>query len=242
VRADTSFRLVRSRGEPAALFAGSPSEFGGVPTVVHRSATRPALVLGSTQPASIVAADVPVDVVRRRSGGGAVLVEPESIVWVDVFVPAGHPLWQADVGRAFWWLGDAWAAALADLGVPDAVVHRGPLVTSRWSPLICFAGLGPGEVTAGGAVGGGGAAGADGAGGAGGAGGGKVVGIAQRRTREGSLFQCALARSWSAERMLALFELPLEQFEQGLSELEHVVAPLEREPEECLLALFEHLP
>lgn len=215
--------MVRSRGEPAALLAGSPAEFGGAPTVVHRTVDRPVLVLGSTQPHSLVADDAGIEVVRRRSGGGAVLVEPDSVVWVDVFVPVGHPLWEADVGRAFWWLGDAWAAALRDLGLPEPFVHRGALVATPWSGLVCFAGLGPGEVT-------------------GGAGGGKVVGIAQRRTREGSLFQCALARSWSPERMLRLFELPLERFERGLSELEQAVAPFECGPEECLLALFEHLP
>ena len=124
----------------------------------------PSLVLGSAQRDEVVAG-TGLDVVRRRSGGGAVLLVPGQAVWADVTIPAGDPLWETDVGRAFWWLGDVWAAALGSLGV-DAVVHRGPLVKSRWSQQVCFAGLGSGEVTVGGR---------------------KVVGISQRRTRAAAL-------------------------------------------------------
>jgi lipoate-protein ligase A len=127
-----------------------------------------------------------IDVVRRRSGGGAVLVEPGDIVWIDVVVPRGDELWDDDVGRAFWWLGDLWARTLASLGVPDPQVHRGPLVTTPLSPLVCFAGLGPGEVTVDGR---------------------KAVGIAQRRTREGALFQCAVPLAWNRERLAELLGL-----------------------------------
>ncbi|HUR18026.1 MAG TPA: hypothetical protein VMZ51_03695 [Acidimicrobiales bacterium] len=151
---------------------------------------RPALVLGSTQPStdadSAAAAAAGVDVVRRRSGGGAVLVEPRRMVWADVVVPSSDPLWQADVGRAFWWLGDVLAAALDSLGVPGLAVHRGGLLSSRWSRMVCFAGIGPGEVTAAGA---------------------KVVGISQRRVRSGSFFQCAIPRVWDPHAMAALLAL-----------------------------------
>ena len=92
----------------------------------------PALVLGSAQPASDVRRDAEIEVVRRRSGGGAVLVVPGEVLWVDVIVPAGDELWDDDVGRASHWVGDVWAAALAELGV-GAEVHKGPLVSSRWS-------------------------------------------------------------------------------------------------------------
>ncbi|MEO7442574.1 MAG: hypothetical protein ABIW46_03465 [Acidimicrobiales bacterium] len=150
----------------------------------------PALVLGSTQPSAhvedVVAAALGVEVVRRRSGGGAVLVEPGRMLWVDVVVPAGDDLWQADVGRAFWWLGEVWARALISLGAAGARVHRGPLLSSRWSPMVCFAGLGPGEVCAGG---------------------GKVVGISQRRVREGALFQCAVPLAWDPAAIAALLSL-----------------------------------
>ena len=54
---------------------------------------RPALVLGSTQRPDIVDAEAcrraGVEVVRRRSGGGLVLLEPGNVVWFDVVVPRG---------------------------------------------------------------------------------------------------------------------------------------------------------
>jgi lipoate-protein ligase A len=142
----------------------------------------PALVLGSTQPDDVVRPGIDVDVVRRRSGGGAVLVVAGDVLWVDVVVPAGDSLWDDDVGRAAHWLGDVWAAALAELGV-DATVHRGPLVRTPWSDAVCFAGLGPGEVTVEGR---------------------KVVGVSQRRTRTSARFQCAALARWDPAGLAAL--------------------------------------
>src|SRR5262245_14287634 len=72
---------------------------------------RPALVLGSTQPDDVVDRDAArrlgIEVVRRRSGGGAVLLQPAGTVWIDVELPRDDPLWDDDVGRASWWLGEA---------------------------------------------------------------------------------------------------------------------------------------
>ena len=139
----------------------------------------PAFVLGSTQPDSDIdstaAERLGVEVVRRSSGGGGVLVAPVSQVWADVFLPRDDPLWHDDVGRAVWWLGDAWASALFSLGVLEADVHRGAMVQTLLSSRVCFAGLGPGEVTVAGA---------------------KAVGISQRRTRDGALFQCSVPLAW----------------------------------------------
>lgn len=143
--------------------------------------SRPAVVLGSTQPESDVdrraAASAGADVVRRRSGGGAVLVVPGELVWVDVVVPATDPLWDADVGRAARRVGRAWAGALASLAGPQlalagegTVAGRALSRESRWAKMMCFAGIGPGEVTFGGR---------------------KVVGLSQRRTRHAALFHCA---------------------------------------------------
>lgn len=143
--------------------------------------SRPAMVLGSAQdPAEVLdhraVGAGGVEVVRRRSGGGAVWLQPGEVVWVDVLVPAGHPRWDPDVGRAAHWVGEAWAAALHEAGVGGARVHRSGMVRSPWSGAVCFAGLGPGEVTD--------------------AGGRKLVGISQRRTRSVARFQCALLASW----------------------------------------------
>src|SRR5262245_17418784 len=100
------------------------------------SADRPALVLGSGQPDSDVdagaVAAAGVEIVRRRSGGGAVLVAPGGLLWVDLVVPAGDPLWQADVGRAAWWVGASWAAALESAVRARPDVWRGAMRRSPW--------------------------------------------------------------------------------------------------------------
>ena len=129
---------------------------------------QPAVVLGSAQSDDVV--DVVacrragVEVVRRRSGGGAVLLEPGAIVWFDVIVPAARLRAEGvgdDVSRSMVWLGAHVVAGLDALGLVGVSVHAGRMVTSRWSTLVCFAGLGPGEVVLDGH---------------------KLVGISQRRT------------------------------------------------------------
>ena len=181
--------------------------------------TSTVVVLGSTQPETVVAPGV--HWVRRRSGGGAVLVEPGGLVWIDVLVPAGDPLWEVDVGRAFAWLGRAWVEALADIGVRCARAHDGALVTSPWSPLVCFAGLGPGEVTVEGA---------------------KVVGLCQRRTRAGALFQCAALLDWRPERLLERLALSDGDRRRGSEQLAGVARGLDVDPETLTAALLDRLP
>lgn len=188
-------------------------------------AARPCIVLGSTQDATTVdagrAASAGTEVVRRRSGGGAVLVEPGGLVWVDVLVPAGDALWDADVGRAFAWLGRAWAGALADAGVPGAEPYGGPLLRTPWSRRVCFAGLGPGEVTVGGA---------------------KVVGIGQRRARAGALFQCAALLAWSPAALLDVLALTDDERRRGRAELAGVARGLDLDPATLVEALLRRLP
>ena len=172
----------RRDGGAGSLFSDSEPAAARVVRVLS-VVGRPALVLGSTQPrpAPVAEEGGGVDVVRRRSGGGAVLLRPGETVWVDVVVPAGDPLWSADVGRSFWWLGEVWAAALG------GEVHRGPLVRTAWSSAVCFAGVGPGEVLVDGR---------------------KRVGMASRRTREGALFQCAVPLAWDPAAYVELLGLP----------------------------------
>lgn len=133
-------------------------------------------MLGSRQPD--VALDG-IEVVRRRSGGGAVFVDPATTLWIDVVVPRDDELWDDDVGRAVHWLGDVWAAAVG----PPAIAHHGAMVRSPWSDVVCFAGLGPGEVTVDGR---------------------KAVGISQRRTRAWARFQCVAYAEWDAGPLTAL--------------------------------------
>ena len=191
------------------MLQGMGMDPGGGRVVRLCEVTAPAVVLGSTQADAEVddtaAHEAGLEVVRRRSGGGAVLVEPGTVAWVDVVLPAGDPLWQADVGRAFWWLGEVWADALAAVGVGRGRVHRGGLVASRWSRLVCFAGLGPGEVTVDG---------------------GKVVGMAQRRTRRGVLFQCAVPLRWEPASLLAVLALDPAERAAAAAELARGVRPV----------------
>jgi lipoate-protein ligase A len=174
---------------------------------------RPAVVLGSTQPLDVVdreAVDaLGAEVVRRRSGGGAVWLEPGGTSWVDVLLPKDDPLWDDDVGRAVHWLGSAWATAVG----PAATVHTGGMVCTALSGRACFAGLGPGEVTVDGR---------------------KVVGISQRRTREGARFQCVAYERWDA-RPLARALGMTDEAAAALAETGHGLGHRLRDVEEGLV-------
>ncbi len=177
---------------------GSAADFHGrdMPDVVEPSlqwfeVERSALVLGSAQPSAHIDAEAcrvrGIELVRRRSGGGAVLLQPADVLWADVLLPRGHALWTSDVSLSAWWLGEAWVQALTGLGVSGLSVHRGPMRRTEWSAHVCFAGTGGGEVMLGDH---------------------KVVGISQRRTRAGARFQCALYRHWRPEAHVPLFAAP----------------------------------
>lgn len=188
-RPPLSWTIERSTGS-AASFHGRD-----MPTAVSRSVwihdvSAPALVLGSSQREEVVddATIGSIEVVRRRSGGGAVLLIPNEVLWLDVLLPTGDPLWSDDVSHASHWLGDAWVTALG-----YGEVHRGPMVRTPWSSLVCFAGLGPGEVTVDGH---------------------KLVGISQRRTRAGARFQCAVYSHHDSSVLSGLLRLsPAERAE-----------------------------
>ena len=146
----------------------------------------PTLVLGSSQRAESVDVDFAtrsgIDIVRRRSGGGGVLLWPGEFIWLDLEIPAGDELWSDDVGRSMWWVGDLWREALSDLE-PSAAVHHGRLVQTRWSADICFAGAGPGEVLVADA---------------------KLVGVSQRRTRRAARFQTMIHLRWRPDPVASL--------------------------------------
>jgi hypothetical protein len=88
-----------------------------------------------------------------------------------------------------------------------------------WGQLVCFAGLGPGEVTAG-------------------LGGAKVVGISQRRTRAGARFQCAVPLAWDPGRLAALLALGDRDRHQLVADLAGAVAPLDPGEAEAALERF----
>lgn len=155
-----------------------------VPQQISRTAVvlrfdRPSIVLGSTQPQVHGSLPAGVEVVRRRSGGGAVWLPLGGALWVDVLLPRHDPLWTDDISSSGIWLGETWAAALASIGESDATVHRGAMVRHELAASFCFAGLAAGEVTRG-------------------VEGPKLVGVSQRRTRAGARFQCIAYATWDA--------------------------------------------
>lgn len=187
--------MVRQRGTVARLhaidpFAGAPVD---APAVWWCDPTDAAIVLGSRQPPSTVDAEAcaarRLAVVRRRSGGGSVLIRPEAVVWIDLVAP--HGVAPDDVRGAMRWAGELWQAALADVGAVDraaTTVHQGGMVGSAWCDLVCFAGVGPGEVLT-----------ADG----------KLVGLSQRRTRHGIRIQGMVHRASLGADAQAVLARPL---------------------------------
>jgi len=165
--------------------------------------TRPSIVLGSTQSSDVVDAEAAqaagIDVVRRRSGGGAVLVTPDDPVWVDLWLPVDDAQWSSDVTVAFGWVGAAWAAALGRFGLVGLEVEgSGPGACTRWSSLVCFGGIGAGEVSIGGR---------------------KLVGLAQRRNRSGAWFHTACVQHWDPTLLVEMLDLPTGQRAQAVEEL-----------------------
>jgi len=157
-----------------------------------------AVVLGSTQSVEVAdheqAGRSGVEVVHRSSGGGAVLVGPVEQVWLEAWIPSRDELWDDDVISSSWWLGETWKRALEGLGASGLRVHRGRAIRGDWSDVVCFAGVGPGEVTAGTA---------------------KVVGIAQRRTRQGARLQSMAPLWWDPAPLLAVLALDPERARQA---------------------------
>ena len=182
--------------------------------------TSPAIVLGSRQTESELDLDAcinkNVEIVHRRSGGGMVFLSPGKQVWLDVVIPKNDRLWIDDVGRASWWLGDVWLAAIASLEPSKkllAEVHRENLAVGDYGDLVCFSGVGPGEVM-----------GLDAEGMRS-----KMVGISQRRTQEAARFQCTVYLEWGRELSQQFCQLLSDpnSARAGIdSNLEHSVMPL----------------
>jgi lipoate-protein ligase A len=150
-----------------------------------------AVVLGSRQSPDIVdtaeCARLGVGVVKRRSGGGAVLVVPGQLFWVDIVAaPGGAP---DDVRGSMLWAGEMWRRALMPFvgNGGELTVHAGAMVATPWSDLVCFAGLGPGEVSLDGR---------------------KLVGLSQRRTRNGIRIQGMLYTAPPAIDLAGLLRPP----------------------------------
>ena len=183
----SAYRLIRS-ASTAADFHARPVADPASCEIWQHDITSPALVLGSTQDESVLdldaCRDAGVDVVRRRSGGGAVLLVPGEMTWIDVIVPTGTVGWSDDIHGAMVWLGRHLAEVIvAVAGAEDVVVHDGAMQSTPWSKTICFDGLGAGEVVVGGR---------------------KLVGLSQRRTRHAARLQCCWYSVYDPTRLVEL--------------------------------------
>ncbi len=152
-----------------------------VPAVWWCDPTDSAVVLGSRQADGIVDIErcqrAGLSVVRRRSGGGAVLIIAGAVGWIDLVLP--HGIAPDDVRGSMIWAGELIAEAAGLAG--EVRVHRSAMVETPWSPWVCFAGLGPGEVVVNGL---------------------KSIGLSQRRTRRGVRIQAMWYRRAVADEVV----------------------------------------
>ena len=154
----------------ALLAAAALGEAGLTATIV----TPAALVLGSAQPETDAA--TAIDVVKRGTGGGAVLCDAGTLL-IDLAVPAGHALAPEDVTEAYRPLGEAIQAALVGMGLDcrTVTVDEARAMDDAHKAAArraCWAGLSPYELVL-----------RDGR---------KLVGLAQRRRRGAVLHQIAI--------------------------------------------------
>ena len=137
-----------------------------------------------------------INLAVRQSGGGAVLVAPEDMLWVDIFVPKESKFWIADIAKASIWIGGIWHDALKRLDIECSLFDEN-FSRSEAYDLICFIGRAPGELFINTR---------------------KILGISQRRSKFGTRFQCALIINWKPDHMIAAYtSSPIPNFDQMIS-------------------------
>jgi hypothetical protein len=113
------------------------------------------------------------------------------------------------------WLGDVFCEALSPW--VQAETYRGDFTAGAYGRSVCFASASPGEVFVGND---------------------KLVGISQRRGRDGARLQCVLYRSWSPEAWVS--SLTATDIREQISSLS--VAAVSAEASDIVSAVFDALP
>ena len=139
-----NWSVKRSQGSVADRHLTLPT-FESRQIIIHEI-DKPTMVFGTAQKNMFLETAIECDYVYRKSGGGAVFLEPGKILWVDFVVPREDPLWCNDIRRSSLWLGELWVRAMKDIGLYGKV-HNEEIRKTELSRLVCFAGLATGEVT-----------------------------------------------------------------------------------------------
>ncbi len=173
---------------------------GSLPVLRWYISEQPVLVLGNGQSVEVVDLDAcraqDVEVVRRTSGGTAVLLDRYAVS-MEVVLPVGHPLLGGDIVSSYQWIGELWAQALHVLGIrqaramPAAEVRALPAL-AKDDPLrlACYGTLSPFEPVVEGM---------------------KVVGLSQVRRRSAVLYQVGAHLQWRPESLVALLALSTDE-------------------------------
>jgi lipoate-protein ligase A len=197
--------------DEALLEAGAP--------IVRLYGWRPATVsLGRAQTEADVDLDAArawgLDVVRRATGGGAIL-HNESEVTYAVVLPLGHPGLPSDISGSFAFLSQGVVAALRELGLPAEIES----VPDNTRETLCYVRKQGTNVMVNGR---------------------KVSGGAQRRNGRAVLQHGTVIVERDEARMATLFRTPIDDIRQRVTSLHEESVHVSREKlEEALVRGFE---